>query len=403
MKRSFAETKEKPGQSSSSMSTWQEDPMWKKLKLPNESDCEMSKIFLYPECNLMEEAQRCEELNETWENESKVYYMHSALYFGVDEMKNCRKYIENVLNEKNAELSKEFKDQAKDKKWIRDMVMNIFLLARAVLRENGKEPDAWLNKDHGTCESFVQQLLPWMLTVFFRQRTRTANRIWMVGHNLIQCAATFDDSPQYKHAELTVQKIHNLHQTIMANPKTMREILSETEGLETSESLRGLLKNIRKVNAKLHAQAFVKTDQHLKGEGGGKVLAHGSMHAQIKGYYNNRVTCWESFMDSETRLEYSTDDRIYGWHQMDSIFTGTAAPTGDEEGMLGIYKQKMGGLLDKVTSGMFALCPLPDQYQPDRNVWFLSVSSIIEGIAASGDFFVLRFVLYIFQRLVNQK
>ena len=89
-------------------------------------------------------------------------------------------------------------------------------------------------------------------------------------------------------------------------------------------------------------------------------------------------------MEHETEIEYSDEDKVYGFHQIRSMFTCTAAPTADASGMLGAYKQKFGGLLQKVNTGMFALCPLPDQYEVNGKTWFLTVSAIVEEVASYG-------------------
>ena len=312
------------------------------------------------------------------------------------ERDDCRRFLLQELGNWNEQLKTEFKDQAADKKWIREMLMNIFLVARRLVSINQEDVDTYLISEHDGNKSFMEQLVPSLQMMFLTQQRNSAGRLHVNVRNMINGARNFEASPIYTIAEITVGKINSLHQNLMAHAKTMQQIKSQDAGLTTSESIFRMLQGIANVNAKLHDEAFAKTSDFLKGKGGGHVMKDGDMMETINQYYVNRVEVWKLITEIEMELEYADPDMVYGWNEINEIFWSTAPPAPTAKGMSRAYKQKMGGLLGKVTTGMFALCPVPELLEVDINAWFLKVVSIVEDIAAQGALSFVRLISFSF-------
>ena len=70
---------------------------------------------------------------------------------------------------------------------------------------------------------------------------------------------------------------------------------------------------------------------------------------------------------------------------MGYVLSTTNAPTEDTEGMLKLFKQQLGGLLSKVPSGMFTLCPAPANYGVIHKEWIMMAHNIVVEAVGEGD------------------
>lgn len=369
------------------------DPGWRVWYQPN--NLNVHNLYLHNNCNLIQRSLQYDILkhNDQYRANGQLYKMRSVSYKDWRETNECKAMLMLHLKEVDNTVFQVYEDKRNDSKRIRDMITDLFMIARAVAKREGMDERMLLLEGDGEVHPFFSQVYSWMQSECLTHLDEKRNRVNTIVSRIEGAELKHCDAPIFPKASITVGEIHDLHTKLMSRAKTMKNILSATQSFPNPTSIyETFVQRLPIINAKVHTEACEKLVQHLDAKMNSEMTERCTLIEDIfpGNWSQEKRKIFLEFFDWEHEFP-TKEEKKHEWDEIRKLFILSTTPPPSIAMLPHAYYHPKCALLGKSCEEIIALCPVPTAWQMDRESWCWKACRFLEEASVEGDLFFAQF------------